>query len=372
MKVCIDIQAAVAQRAGVGRYVKSLAEHLGAAAGTHELVFFFFDFLRKGMAFKATDARIKAVRWCPGRIVQKAWKTFGWPPFDWLAGTADVYHFPNFLVPPLTSGRSVVTVHDVSFLRMPETTEERNLRYLKSRIADTVRRADAIITDSNFSAGEIVELLGVEHDKVCAIYPGIGEKFVAPSGEEIRMARRDCGLDRPYLLTVGTLEPRKNLPFLIDVFEKMTWFDGYLVIAGMPGWKYRPILERMKASPRASDIRYLEYVPDKQLRGLYGGAELFLFPSLYEGFGFPPLESMACGTAVVSSTAGSLREVLGEGAVLIEEFDTELWAAQAAKALGDSSLVERGREQVSKYTWQETARRTWEVYERVEGRELQY
>ena len=367
MKVCIDVQSAVSQRAGVGRYVRSLAENMGEFSEDAELSLFFFDFLRKGLLFEASKAEIRAVRWCPGRVMQRAWRSLDWPPYNWFAGPADVYHFPNFVVPPLTSGRSVVTIHDVSFLRMPETTEERNLRYLRSRIADTVKRADAIITDSHFSASEIVELLGVDPGKVHAIYPGISDDFMVPENEEVEAARGTYGLDKPYLLTVGTVEPRKNLRFLMEVFEKMTGFDGHLVVVGAPGWKCEPILERMRSSSRASDIRYLKYVPEDKLRGLYGGAELFVFPSLYEGFGFPPLEAMACGTQVVSSTGGSLREVLDGGALLIEEGDSAEWASRVSGALDDSPSADKGREHAAKYTWREAARKTWAVYEEVQN-----
>lgn len=369
MKVCIDVQSAVSQRAGVGRYARSLAENMGEFAEDGELALFFFDFLRRGLLFEAAKAEIRAVRWCPGRVMQKAWRSLDWPPYNWFAGAADVYHFPNFVVPPLTSGRSVVTIHDVSFLRMPETTEEGNLRYLRSRIADTVKSADAIVAVSDFSAREVVELLDADPRKVHSIHQGISERFTPPGEDDVRKVRESYGLERPYLLTVGTLEPRKNHVFLMDVFERMKDFDGDLVIVGAMGWKCEPILERMRSSSCASRIRYLEYVPEDRLCGLYGGAEVFLFPSLYEGFGFPPLEAMACGTQVISSPGGSLREVLAEGALLVEPGDADEWAARVSGAIGDNSQSERGRQQASKYTWREAARKTWAVYEKVHGGE---
>jgi len=362
----MDIQPALTQGAGIGRYARVLAENLGRAipAG-NSLSLFYFDFSRRCLKYEAGNAEVRAVRWCPGRVVQQAWKLAGWPPFDWFAGKADVYHFPNFIIPPLRSGRTVVTIHDASFVRLPELAEARNLRYLSARIADTIRRADAVITDSRFSADEIVKLLHAERGKVHAIYPGIQGGFGAPGADAVQSVRRRWKLDKPYLLNVGTLEPRKNHRFLVEVFEKMTDFDGYLVIAGRPGWKCGGILDRIRASSRAADIRLLGDVADDQLAALYAGAELFLFPSLYEGFGFPPLEAMACGTPVVSSTGGSLREVAGGGAVLLEAFDSDLWAETAKKAIGDKSLIARGRQHAGRYTWEETARRTWKVYEKV-------
>ena len=371
MNVCLDIQPAVGQRAGVGRYTRALVEHLGEGCGADRLRLFYFDFLRRGLTFAAPGLDQQAIRWCPGRLVQKSWKNLHWPPFDWLAGRADVYHFPNFIIPPLASGRAVVTVHDVSFLRYPAMAEARNLAYLKARIADTVRRADAIITDSRFSAGEIIELLRAEPAKVFPIPLGAADHVRPPDQEAVARLRRERGLTRPYLLTVGTLEPRKNTAFLADVFEAMTAFDGDLVIAGMRGWKYEPILARLRASPRSGSIRYLEYVGDSELPALYAGAELFLFPSIYEGFGFPPLEAMLCGVPVLASTAGSLPEVLGDGARLIAEFDAGRWAGEALRLLADSAarhgMIAQGRAWAQRYTWHETARQTWAIYRKVTG-----
>ena len=158
------------RRSGVGRYTKSLVEHLGPFAGSDELRLFYFDFQRKGVPFPAPGAVQHAVRWCPGRIVQKAWKTINWPPFDWFAGAADVYHFPNFIRPPLTKGKSVVTIHDIAFIRYPQTLEPRNLKYLTAQIKQTVQNSDCIIAVSEFTAREIHELLDVPRDRIVAIH----------------------------------------------------------------------------------------------------------------------------------------------------------------------------------------------------------
>lgn len=367
MKVCVDVQAAVTQRAGVGRYTKALVENLGNSAGNDRLSLFYFDFKGQGEALKAANATVSATRWIPGRLVQLAWKTMSWPPFNMFAGPADVYHFPNFIIPPLSRGHSVVTIHDASFLRFPEMAEERNLRFLKARIKDTVQRADAIIAVSKFSADEIVSLLGASPDKMHVIYEGISPSFEPAEPHTAVEEVQGLGMDKPFLLTVGTLEPRKNTMFLIEVFEKMKDFDGYLAIVGMPGWKCQPILDRMASSSRAKNIRYLRYVTDKQLKALYTRAELFMFPSLYEGFGFPPLEAMACGAPVISSATGSLPEVLGDAAVVIDGFDANNWAEQATCRLGDRSLVPKGRTQAAKYTWSKAAADTWNVYRKVAG-----
>ncbi len=371
MNVCLDIQPAIGQLAGVGRYTRSLAEYLGKQAGPDELTLFYFDFSGRGRPFPVNSARHKVVRWCPGRVAQKAWNIIGWPPFDWFAGSADVYHFPNFVRPPLKKGRSVVTIHDVSFLRFPDTTERKNLHHLRTQIRNTVECADMIVTDSRFSAGEIMELLDVPEDRVQAVHLGLTPNMASTDTNAIGAMRKALMLDRPYILFVGTLEPRKNLPFLIETYEKLEFFDGDLVLAGMRGWKYGPILDRIRISSRKDTIRYLEYVDEQYMPALYAGAEAFVYPSLYEGFGFPPLEAMMCGTPVISSTAGSLPEVLGISAEFIPGFDSDNWAGRIQALLEDNARLETlkdsGKQHASSFRWEETAGKMWEIYRHVSG-----
>jgi glycosyltransferase involved in cell wall biosynthesis len=367
VQVCVDIQPAVGQRTGVGRYTRCLVEHLGAFRGDDALALFYVDFRRRGQPVNAPGADVRTLRLCPGRWLQGAWRVLHWPPFDALAGPADVYHFPNFTRPPLRRGRSVVTVHDMGFIRYPECAESGNQRFLADAMPRTVREADAVITVSRFTAEEVQALLGVNSERVHPVLLGVRAEPLAP--EAGAAVRRRLGLDRPYLLSVGTLEPRKNHAFLVAVFERLREFDGDLVLAGMRGWKYEPILRRLRASPRADHIRYLEFVSDTDLAALYAGAEAFVTCSVYEGFGLPPLEAMAHGTPVVSSRAGSLPEVLGDAAVLVDGFDLDVWTGTLTALLANTDrrrdLSARGRTRAAAFTWEATARNTWAVYRQV-------
>ena len=160
MKVCLDIQAALGQRAGVGRYVRELLWNLGTGAGADEIAAFYFDFKRTGLDAAPPGVQMRTCRWMPGRMAQAAWKRIGFPPYDWFAGQADLYHFPNFIRPPLSRGKkSVVTIHDVSFLRMPETTEAMNLAWLSAEIRRTAERADAIASPIVAEAREIMGMI---------------------------------------------------------------------------------------------------------------------------------------------------------------------------------------------------------------------
>lgn len=367
MDVCLDVQPAVSQRAGVGQYTRHLAEGLARTAGADSLSLFYFDFRRKGLALTAPGARSGAVRWVPGRLVEQCWKRLRFPPFDWFAGRADLFHFPNFIIPPLSSGaRTVVTIHDMAFMKFPAFAEDRNRRYLDARIRDTVRRADAVITDSGTSASDIRELLGVDASRVHGIHLGVSPSVCRASDDAVRRVRRQFNLDRPYLLSVSTVEPRKNLSFMVDVFDRLDGFDGELVLAGMPGWKCEPVFAAMRSARMAPRIRYIRYVGDSELPALYTGATAFLCTSHYEGFGLPPVEAMACGTPVVSSRGGALGEVLGDAALTLPTFDRDAWVAAIGRVVADSALrgglVEAGLRRASGYTWDETARKTWAVY----------
>lgn len=365
MDICLDIQSALAQRAGVGRYTRMLAEHLPPLRGNDELSLFYFDFKRRGCDFAPPGVKQKRVRWIPGRAVQGGWKTIGFPPFNWFAGRADVYHFPNFIRPPLSHGKSVVTIHDAAFLRYPDTIEAKNYRYLSKCIRATVEKSDAIICVSAFTARELEELLSAPTGKLKVIPSGLSPSHRKASAADILAMRNRLQLNRPYLLSVGTLEPRKNYPFLIDTFEKLS-FDGDLVIAGMKGWKTDGIFEKRNHSPRREHIRLLEYVDEKDLAALYSGAELFVIPSLYEGFGFPPLEAMQCETPVVSAATGSLPEVLGDAAVMVPSFHREAWISAIHEIIHDTTrrrqLIDRGITRAGMYTWEQTAQMTWDVY----------
>lgn len=362
MIVSLQLQAAIGQRAGVGRYVHTLAPLLAARRGEDELLGFYFDFRRKGSPFPEGLMREKAVRWIPGALVQQSWKRLGFPPYPFFAPKADVHHFPNFIIPPLGKGpKAVVSIHDACFLKVPETLEPKNLAYLRGHIDATVRRADRILTISETIADELREAYNLPHDKVRATLLGAPPALDRGTAD----VRADLKLDKPYLLHVGTLEPRKNHVFLFKVFEQLRHFDGELLLCGMEGWKVEPILQALRESPCADRIRHLRYVRDDQLAGLYQEAEALLFPSLYEGFGLPPIEAMRQGCPVLSSDGGSLPEVVGGGGQVLP-LEVDAWAAALETLMGSPAerghWVAAGRRRASEFSWERCADETWAVY----------
>lgn len=367
MQVCIDIQSAIGQLAGVGRYTHCLVEELISLQEGGDLCGFYFDFRRNGSPFAQAGLRERVVRWLPGAIVQQAWKRVGFPPYTWFAGEADVYHFPNYVIPPLPAGaKTVVTIHDAGYLRFPETLEPKNLAYLQKHIKKTVGRADKILTPSQAIADELKEIYQLPDDRVQATPLGLSPVFREPTPERIADMKQVHGLDKPYLLHVGTLEPRKNHRFLLEIFERLESFDGDLVLCGMRGWQNDAFEQQLAASSARNRVRFPDYVSDEHLPALYAGAEALVFPSLYEGFGLPPIEAMRCGCPVISSGGGSLKEVVTGGGTVIESFDADEWAQAITQLLSDSALrakqIEMGQDHVKQFSWTRTAENTWKVY----------
>lgn len=369
MKICIDIQPAVSQCAGIGRYTSELVNHLPADTGL-DFELFYLDFKGKAVPPTTNTCTLNRYSALPGMLIQQAWKRLGWPRFDKLAGPADLYHFTNFIIPPLSPElKTVVSIHDISFLLHPEFTEQKNLDYLSKRIKATTERADAIITISQQSARDISTHLQVPTEKIHPIYLGVSDKFAPGSPDTISTVKQQLNLSKPYILMVGTFEPRKNIIFAVELFEKMKFFDGDLVIVGQPGWKNEAIFKRIRESGSADRIRTFTALPDNALPSLYSGASFLLMTSFYEGFGFPPVEAMACGTPVLSSTGGSLQEICNQNAVLVQGWNQDQWLEKAQSLLSDTSLretlIHKGLERSADFKWSSTVSEHLAVYRKV-------
>jgi len=366
VKVCMQIQAAIAQRAGVGRYIHTLLPELAQRAGADELLGFYFDFRRNGSPFPEGMIQEHACRWLPGALIQQSWKRVGMPPYTAFAPKADVHHFPNFIIPPLPRGpKAVVNIHDVCFLSCPETMEPKNRAYLQSQMPKTLGRADCILTISESMATELRDSFSLSEDRVRATLLGAPPSIPDLSDPEVEQELSGLQIDAPFYLHVGTLEPRKNHRFLFQVFEQLDRFDGKLILCGMHGWQVEGILDAWKHSSAAERIRHLDYVSDRQLAALYRKAQALLFPSLYEGFGLPPVEAMRQGCPVFSSPGGSLAEVVGEGGEVLP-LQVDAWVDRLGDFPEDAARRERmqtaGRKRAQAFSWERCADETWDVY----------
>jgi glycosyltransferase involved in cell wall biosynthesis len=234
-----------------------------------------------------------------------------------------------------------------------------------------VRWANAVIADSEATRADLLRLLKIPPERVAVIPLGVRESFKAPIlPEEIQRVRHSYNLPEQYLLYTGTIEPRKGLETLIEALCSLVdTFPHYLLIAGKRGWYSNEILSSVVRCGLERRVRLMGYVPDEDLPALYAGADVFVFPSKYEGFGLPPLEAMACGAPVVASNASSLPEVIGDAGILTPPEDAEALAEAIRRVLESTELQEdlrqRGKLRAAQFSWDETARRTLKVYEQV-------
>ena len=297
--------------------------------------------------------------------------------FLWRAGSSGtaVYHEPNYVLRPF-KGPRVLTVHDISHLRFPMFHPVERVRHLEKGLPRSLEQADQVITVSAFSRKELIETLGVPGGKITPIHLGVDPACRPRSSAETAPLLKRLGLEHGwYLLVVATMEPRKNLSRLVSAFADLP--DSLrsrfpLVIAGAPGWGPPLSNARLAALEAGGQIRRVGFVPEKVLPLLYAGAGAFAFPSLYEGFGLPPLEALASGVPVLTSSAASMPEVVGDAALLTEPEDTGAIRRGLERLLTDedfrSRAVQAGPKQAAGFTWDDCARKTIDVYARALGR----
>jgi len=368
-RIGIDYTSAARQRAGIGRYTRELVSALLALESSHRYVIFAATGgLQSPISNLQSPISNTQIRTLPitDDWLARLWHRLRLPvPVEVVTGPLDVFYSPDFVLPPThRSTRTLLTVHDLSFLHYPEAFVPALRQYLERVVPRSIARADLVLADSASTRSDIVSLLGVSPSQVQVLYSGVSPRFrpQAEPGERERL--RTCyGLgERPYVLSVGTLQPRKNYVRLVRAFAslkpKVLAPGTQLLIAGGQGWLYQEILA--EAEKHGERVRSLGFVDDADLPALYRHAALFAFPSLYEGFGLPVLEAMACGIPVVCSNASSLPEVAGDAALLVDPLDTDGLAAAIARALADGNLrqgmIARGLAQAAHFTWEQAAR----------------
>jgi len=343
----------VARRTGTENYARRLIEALLAAGGERQFRLYFRDAPPAG-AFAGAELRvIPFLRlWTHLRL-----------SYELLARPRpDVLFVPAHVLPLAHPLPSVVTVHDLGYRHFPGAHPPLQRLYLDWSTRFSARAATHVIADSQATRRDLARFYGVPAEKVTVVYPGRDERL---GRTDPAAARARYGLSENYLLHVGTLQPRKNLARLMEAAASLRadWPRLQLVIAGQPGWQSAPILAQARAC--ASFVKLLDYVPEDDLAGLYSGAAAFVFPSLYEGFGLPVLEAMACGTPVVCSNTSSLPEVAGQAALLVNPEDTPALASALARLLADDGLRARlaaqGLEQVRQFSWARAAQQTLAV-----------
>ncbi len=284
----------------------------------------------------------------------------------------DLLHGMAYAVPVGWPGPSIVTIYDLSFLLFPRAFKVVNRIYLAATTRATARRARRVLTISENARRDIVRLLSVPKEQIDVTYPAVEERYhLLPvrAVEDFRLAR---GLPEAFIFALGTLEPRKNVVGLLHAYARLRRPRPPLYIAGGTGWRFSPIFDTVKQLQLTEEVRFMGFVPEDELPLWYNAARLFAFPSLYEGFGLPVLEAMACGTPVVTSTAASLAEVGGKAAVLVPPRDTDRIAQEIQRVLDDAvlrtELRAAGRIQASRFSWQTMTDQTVASYGRAVAR----
>jgi glycosyltransferase involved in cell wall biosynthesis len=291
-----------------------------------------------------------------------------------------LFHGTNYDVPLWRSCATVLTIHDLSHLLHPETHERRSVKRARRRLPVMARAADAIITPTESVRREVCEHLKTSPEKVFAIPEAARACFRPLAFAETAEVRRRLGVGDNFLFAVGTLEPRKNLSVLVNAFEEVTRArsedNTQLVIAGGRGWLSDPLFAAIEKSPARDRILLTDYLHDEDLRALYASCRAFIYPSIYEGFGLPPLEAMACGAPVIASRIPALRETTGGAALLFEPGNVDELTRSILELLGDGTgategsgenarrqLSTAGQQRAAEFSWERTARLTWRVYE---------
>jgi glycosyltransferase involved in cell wall biosynthesis len=346
MRIVYDVSPLSHPPTGVGYYIHGTLSGLAeAASGEHELIAFAptskwgVGYLQDALSDIPIERRVRVLPFA--HAVRTAWSKLGWPPLERFLGPLDAFHYSDWMYPAQRGGVRATTVHDLVPLRFPELVQGRTRRMHAAKLRHMARECDLVFCNSRFTAADVVELVGIPADRVRVAYPAADPVF-SPAGE-----RADLG--RPYLLSVATLEPRKNLGTLLDALELI---DPGLALAlvGPKGWggKLRVAHER---------VLRLGYVEREELARLYRGAEAFVYPSLYEGFGIPILEAMASGLPCVVSAHESMDEACGRAALRVAPTDAEAIAAAASEAISRrGELSAFGLEQAARFSWLEAGR----------------
>lgn len=373
-RIGIDYTAAVHQAAGIGRYSREMVKALAALPPADSPQYRLFVASAAGLSLPAPPGPNFA--WRSTRLTER-WLARLWYRLHlplWIqawTGPLDLFHATDFFLPPVQPGtRTVVTVHDLSFVREPETTMPGMSRHLNEWVPRSVRQADHVIAVSEATRQDLIELYQTPPQKISVLYHGVTPDF-QPVLEPDRLAavRHKYGLgQQPFILSVGTIQPRKNYQRLIQAFAALNPALA-LVIVGSKGWHYEAIFDEVARCGLTGRVYFLGFTADADLPALYSAASLFVYPSLYEGFGIPALEAMACGTPVIASNQSALPEVVGDAGLLVDPCDGEAWTAAISRLWADPALCQKlaqaGRARAAQFTWEGMAVKLLNLYKEL-------
>jgi len=372
MKIGLDISQIV-YGTGVSVYTKNLMEALLKIDKENEYVLFFSSLRQRltqisNLKTQNQNLNLKTFR-IPPTLLEILWNKFHIWPVENFIDKVDVFHSSDWTQPP-TKAAKVTTIHDFGFIKYPEVSHPKIKAVMTRRFKWIKREVDLIIAVSQATKKDIVEILGIPEEKIRVIYEAVSEDIKQIKDPKIiKKVKKKYGLKGNYLLSVATLEPRKNLKRIIEAHKILMsqYPEIFLVVVGKAGWDEE--ISQL-AKKQLSNIIFTGYVNrEVELSALYSGATCFVFPSLYEGFGLPILEAMKCGCPVVTSNVSSMPEVAGEAGILVDPLNVKNIAEGINQAIENrQELIKKGFAQVKKFSWEKTARETLKVYKEVVNR----
>lgn len=369
MRIGIDIRSLILTKAGINQYTKNIIKSLAKIDKDNDYV--LFCNVKSRYDWSGYDNIKEEVIRLPhlGRFTEKLWEEILLPN-GLSSKKIDLFHSPRFILPGKKPCKFIVTIYDLAFKRFPQLVTKKVFNHFNNGVKSAINRADKIIAISHNTKKELINLFDARNDKIEVVYMGIGEDCRPIRAEsQLREIKDKYNLPEKFILFVGTIEPRKNLKRLIEAFyelKKNKSIEHSLVIAGGKGWLYDDVFETLKKLQLNQDVIFIGYIPESELPLIYNAADLFVYPSLYEGFGLPPLEAMACGVPVVTSNVSSLPEVVGDAAILIDPYDIQAIAEAIEQILQDYNLrekmIEKGFNQAKKFSWEKASRETLDLY----------
>lgn len=366
MHIGIDCRLPTYQMGGISQYIILLIQAMGKIV-TQEQVTIFHSRKEARAFLPANNALFsRSDLWtpCHHRLERKALS------LELFRHKLDIFHSPDFIPPQGGFMKRIITVHDLTFLYYPEFLTAESRRYYLDQIEWAVSAADHIIADSEATRQDLIRMLSVSPPKATTIYLAANPVYeMEYKAHTINDTMDEYGLERGFILNVGTLEPRKNLPTLLRAYARLRKerkITVPLVLVGNKGWIYEEVFATIDSLGLKESVRHLSGIPDEKLAHLYHLSGVLAFPSYYEGFGLPALEAMHCGCPVIASNRGSLPEVTGNAGVSLPPDDEDAWVDGIAKVLEDADFAEElrkeGRQQARRFTWENAARETLEVY----------
>lgn len=381
MKIAFDAQSLLEEnKTGIGWTVERLISHIELQKNNqYQLNYFAFIHQKRKhdlmQGYVSKGYTLKSCGWFPLGVYRRLWNHLPIPYSLFMGGDADVTQFFNYVVPPGVKGKSAVYIYDMVYKACPETMEEITRKYMEENVEKSCQRADAIITISEFSKREIIKYLGIPKEKIWVVPCGVDLDRFHPdyATEDIRAVKKRYNIGGDYFLYLGTLEPRKNIPAILLAYRRLKEERNDpipdLVLAGKKGWGYDQIFSLVQKYGLEQNVVFTGYVSEEDKPLLLSGAICFLFPSLYEGFGIPPLEAMACGTPAIVSDQASLPEVVGEGALIVGTEETDRMAAGMEKLWSDQEfrqdMSKKAWERAKGYSWDRAAETLQRVYTRL-------